>query len=83
LKPSVIAGYGVDETFGMMATGIPHHILLAEKIRSVEYEMKHGVKRQIQDMNECIHSRLDELPSKLSTTLRSEFSIRGVVSITK
>ena len=83
LKPSVIAGYGVDETFGMMATGIPHHILLAEKIRSVEYEMKHGVKRQIQDMNECIHSRLDELPSKLSTTLRSEFSIRGVVSITR
>ena len=83
LKSSVTTGYGIDNNFGMMATGIAHHILLAERIRSVESEINHGVKRKLEDVTVRLQERLEELPSKISDRIRSEFQIEGAVSLSR
>jgi hypothetical protein len=81
-KPFVITGNGTDDNLGIMATGLPHHILLAERIRSVESEMELGLKRKLEAM-EKLSDKLELLPAKVSSTLREEFNIEGAVAVSR
>jgi hypothetical protein len=67
----------------MVATGIPHHILLAERLRLLEHSIESVLKRKLVDLEEHLEAQLDHLPSKLSASLRSEFNIEGAVALSR
>jgi hypothetical protein len=83
LKNLVVTGCGMDQDSGIIATGIPHHILLAERIRSVEEVMEVVVKRKLDDMSGQFEVQLEQLPTKLSSKLREDFTIEGAVPLTR
>jgi hypothetical protein len=83
LKALVVTGSGTDPDCGMVATGIPHHILLAERLRAVEDKMDVVLKRKLEDLSDHLDDQLEQLPSKLSSKLRSEFVIEGTVAVTR
>ena len=74
LKEHVIAGCNRCPVTGLMATGIPPHLAMANELNDMI--------KQTQLLKEALLARYAELPSQLVTVLLSKFSINGAIPLT-
>jgi len=86
LKSHVLLGVGVCKKTGLTATGVPHHLVISHNLLELQHEMRAemtSMKRKFEDLEANVHLRLDELPQKVTDTLRSSFEISGAIAVTR
>ncbi len=62
------------ESSNLIATGIPPHILLANEIKSINF--------QLTSKQDKILEKLDLLPESIKSTILDNFSVDGAIPIT-
>jgi hypothetical protein len=86
LKNKVLLGVGTCEFTGMTATGVPHHLVVSNTVKSLGEKVTFfelSVKRKIEEVEMTIMDKLMSLPSKLTDTMRSNFNIEGAIAVTR
>jgi hypothetical protein len=74
LKQHVLTGCGRCPTTGMMATGIPPHLVMTNELTAV-------VSRTEQ-LKQTLLTRCDELPAEVTNVMLSKLSINGAIPVT-
>jgi hypothetical protein len=74
LKPHVVTGCSRCPVTGMMATGIPAHLVMTSELTAV---VSHT-----QQLREAVLARCDELPAEVTNVMLSKFSINGAIPVT-
>jgi hypothetical protein len=74
LKPHVVTGCNVCPHSGMVATGIPPHLVMSNNLTAVVENTK--------ALKTTLLSRCDELPAQLTNVMMSKFSINGAIPVT-
>jgi hypothetical protein len=74
LQRHILAGCNRCPVSGMMATGIPPHLVMSNGLTDVV--------KQTQLLKEELLSRCAELPAELTNTMLSKFSINGAIPLT-
>lgn len=75
LKDMVVAGCNINTTTKMTATGIPPHLILANRMV--------GMQKDMELLREEIIIELDGLPNALKACMLENFQINGVIPITR
>jgi hypothetical protein len=74
LKQHVLTGCGRCLTTGMMATGIPPHLVMTNELTAV-------VSRTEQ-LKQALLTRCDELPAEVTNVMLSKLSVNGAIPVT-
>jgi hypothetical protein len=74
LRPHVMTGCNRTPATGMVATGIPPHLVMSNELTAVA--------NNTQQLKEAVLARCDGLPSRLTEVLLSKFSINGAIPLT-
>jgi hypothetical protein len=74
LVPLVLTGHNINKESGLSATGIPPHIVISERLRTVE--------KSITEFRQSYSENFNSLPEKLRDSLLSNFQVNGAVPIT-
>jgi hypothetical protein len=86
LQPKVLLGIGFCKETGLAATGIPHHLVISHNVNElrgeVTTEMDH-MKRKFNVLENTLCSRFEEIPTKVTEVMRSNFEINGAVAVTR
>jgi hypothetical protein len=86
LKPHVLLGVGVCEKTGLTASGVPHHLVISHNLQDLQRELRNEMeclKRKFEEYNSDLSDKINELPNKLTSTIRSNFEISGAVAVTR
>jgi hypothetical protein len=74
LKPHLFAGSSRCGVTGMLATGIPPHLVMSSELTAVV--------NRFQSLKEAVLSRCDELPVEVTNVMLSKFSVNGAIPVT-
>jgi hypothetical protein len=74
LKAHVIAGRSRCPLTGMLATGVPSHLVLSNEMSAVV--------QQTEILKDALLEKCTQLPAQLATVMLSRFSINGAIPVT-
>lgn len=74
LSDKVLTGCGRNPVSHLYATGIPHHIVIANEMVKLRSELR--------EVKEDIIQRLDSLPSSVTAQIYQNFIIQGAIPVT-
>lgn len=74
-KPIVLTVCGRNPVSGLLATGVPPHILLANEIIKIHAELSF--------VRSTLLTKLEELPEEILRSILQNFNVNGTVSITR